>query len=261
MAIKKILLKVLGEKNYLSLVASAFPRLYSTGLLGKDYQDIYFLKKFIRPGDYCADIGAHLGYFTIQLSRLVGPQGKVVAVEPMPVFHDTLRQLLKRKHADNVTLHQVALGGSGEYVEMAIPASGGNKHFAQARVMEDHPDLAFNTAESVKIKNESGDRLFSDLPRLDYIKCDVEGLEYKVFASLTKTLEKHRPILLCEFFDRDLRIKFFEILKPFGYQPYILEKGALYPIDIYAPGQILNQNDYFIPAKYMERMRPLIKES
>src|SRR5262249_5360207 len=149
------------------------------------------------------------------------------------------QQLLKRKHADNVTLHQVALGGSGEYVEMAIPASDGRKHFARARVMEDHPDLAFHTAESVRIKNESGDHLFSDLPRLDYIKCDVEGLEHKVFASLTKTLEKHHPILLCEFYDRDLRIKFFEILQPFGYLPFALEKGVLHPIDIYAPGQIL----------------------
>lgn len=261
MVIKNILLKLLGEKKYLSLVAATFPRLYRTGLLGREYQDIYFLKEFIRPGDYCADIGAHLGYFTLQLSRLVGPRGKVVAVEPMPPFHSTLQRLLKRKHADNVILHQVALGGSGDYVEMAIPASGGRKHFARARVMEDHPDLAFHTAESVKIRNESGDRLFSDLPRLDYIKCDVEGLEHKVVASLTKTLGKHHPILLCEFFDRDLRIKFFEILRPFGYQPFVLAKGALHPVDIYAQGQIRTQNDYFIPEKHLERMRPLIKES
>jgi len=261
MAIKKILLNLLGEKNYLSLVANAFPRLYSTGLLGREYQDIYFLKKFIRPGDYCADIGAHLGYFTLQLSRLVGPQGKVFAVEPMPPFHNTLQRLLQSKHADNVTLYQVALGGDSDYVEMGIPASGGRKHFARARVMEAHPDLAFHTAESVRIKNESGDSLFSGLPRLDYIKCDVEGLEHKVFASLTKTLEKHRPILLCEFFDRDLRIKFFEVLRPFGYQPFVLENGMLVPVDIQAPGQIRTQNDYFISAKDMERMRPLIKES
>ncbi|HWB92803.1 MAG TPA: FkbM family methyltransferase [Puia sp.] len=261
MAIKKILLNILGEKNYLSLVANAFPGLYSTGLLGKEYQDIYFLKKFIRPGDYCADIGAHLGYFTLQLSRLVGPQGKVFAVEPMPPFHRTLQRLLERKHADNVTLYQVALGGDGDYVEMGIPASGGRKHFARARVMDAHPDLAFHTSGSVRIKNESGDRLFSDLPRLDYIKCDVEGLEHKVFASLTKTLEKHRPILLCEFFDRDLRIRFFDVLRPFGYLPFVLERGGLLPIDIDAPGQILTQNDYFIPQQHLGRMRPLIKGS
>lgn len=259
MAIKNILLKVLGEKKYLSLVAAAFPRLYSARLVGREYADIYFLKKFIRPGDYCADLGAHLGYFTLQLSRLVGPQGKVFAVEPMPLFYATLSRLLQRKHADNVTLYQVALGGSGDYVEMTIPATGGRKHFARARVVEAHPGLPFYTGEAVRIKNESGDRLFSDLPRLDYIKCDVEGLEHQVFASLTKTLEKHRPILLCEFFDRDLRIKFFEILRPFGYLPFSLGNGKLHPIEIYTPGQIAARNDYFIPAKHLERMRPLIE--
>ena len=72
MAIKKILLKVLGEKKYLSFLSTSFQRLYSAGLLGKEYADVYFLAKFIQKGDYCVDIGAHLGYFTLPLSRLVG---------------------------------------------------------------------------------------------------------------------------------------------------------------------------------------------
>ncbi|HEY1214671.1 MAG TPA: hypothetical protein VGE93_13655, partial [Bryobacteraceae bacterium] len=61
MSLRKILLSTLGEKKYLSLLSNAFQWLYPTGMLGKEYQDIYFLKKFIRPGDGCIDIGAHLG--------------------------------------------------------------------------------------------------------------------------------------------------------------------------------------------------------
>ena len=257
MAIKKILLSVLGEKRYLSLVAGSFQRLYRFGLLGKEYDDVYFLKKIIRQGDYCADIGAHLGYFTLNLSRLVGPAGKVFAVEPMPPFHATLQRQLQRRRADNVTLYQVALGGDGEYVQMGIPDTTGSKHFAMARVIDANPHLNFS--ETQKIKNESGDRLFSDLPRLDYVKCDVEGLEYSVFASMKKTLEKHHPILLCEFFDRDMRIRFQELVQQFGYRPFALEKGMLTPIDVYAQGPIVAQNDYFIPREHLDRLKPLIK--
>lgn len=257
MAIKKILLKVLGEKRYLSFMSSSYQRLFRAGLLGKESQDVYFLKKIIRPGDYCADLGAHLGYFTLNLSRLVGPTGKVFAVEPMPAFHDTLQKQLQRHHAGNVTLYQVALGGDGEYVEMGIPDTTGAKHFAMARVVDSSPHLHFSTSQ--KIKNESGDRLFRDLPRLDYIKCDVEGLEYKVFASMTATLAKHHPILLCEFFDRDMRLRFYELVQPFGYRPYALENGQLIPIDMDAPGQIIAQNDYFIPKEHLDRLKPLIK--
>ena len=106
MAIKKILLNLLGEKRYLTLLSGTYQRLYRTGLLGKEYEDVYFLKKIIRPGDYCADIGAHLGYFTIELSRLAGDSGKVFAVEPITPFHQILQRLLERKEARNVTLYQ-----------------------------------------------------------------------------------------------------------------------------------------------------------
>jgi FkbM family methyltransferase len=259
MAIKKILLNVLGEKRYLSVLAASFQHLYRAGLLGKEYRDVYFLKKLIHPGDYCVDIGAHLGYFTLPLSRLVGKTGRVYAVEPMKAFHNTLQQLLQRHKADNTTLYQVALGGDGDFVEMGIPAAGDMKHFAWARVVDANPHLAFS--ESERVRNESGDRLFQGLPRLDYIKCDVEGLEYKVFASTTRIIEQHHPILLCELFEREQRIRLFELLQPFGYKAYILEGQQLQAIDVYAEGPILAQNDYFIPAQRMETVRHLIKGS
>ena len=92
--IRKFLLYTLGEKRYLRLLAGSFQKLYKTGRLGVDYQDIYFLKNLIRQGDYCIDIGAHLGYFTVEMSRLAGNHGHVYAIEPMTKFFNTLKGLL-----------------------------------------------------------------------------------------------------------------------------------------------------------------------
>jgi FkbM family methyltransferase len=256
MAIKKVLLNVLGEKRYLSLLAGAFQRLYRTGLLGREYQDVYFLQKIIRPGDYCVDIGAHLGYYTIELSRLAGENGKVFAVEPISAFHRVLQRLLERKKVRNVTLYQVALGGQGEYVEMGIQQLVATKRFAFARIKENNDHLHFVASE--KVKNESGDHLFLDLPRLDYIKCDVEGFEYQVFASMTRVLEKHSPILLCELFDRALLIRFFDLLQPYGYRAYTLENNRLLPLNVYAEGQIPSLNYYFLSPRREELVRPFI---
>ena len=258
MAIKKILQDVLGEKRYLSLLAGTFQRLYPTGLLGKEYADVYFLKKIIRRGDCCVDIGAHLGYFTIELSRLTGDTGKVFAIEPMSPFHNTLQRLLQKKKARNVTLYQVALGGKGEYVEMGIPRVGAVKRFAYARIMESNTNTHMEFEETEKVRNESGDDLFLDLPRLDYIKCDVEGLEFQVFAYMTRTLEAHHPILLCELIEREQRIRLFELLRPFGYRAYALEQEKLIPLDVYAEGTIVSQNDYFIPPQHQQRLSHLI---
>jgi FkbM family methyltransferase len=257
MGVKQILLKLLGEKRYLSLLAGSFQRLYPTGWLGLNYQDVYFLKNVIEKGAYCADIGAHLGYYTFELSRLAGPTGKVIAVEPMPKFNHTLDRLLQRKKAANVTLYQVALGGEGEYVEMGIPRVGNMKKFAYARVMKysEH----FQYIESVKVKNESGDHLFRALPRLDFIKCDVEGLEIPVFSSMLETLEAHHPILLCELVDKSERIRFLEMVSPLGYGAYRLEKGSLHPLDVHSDELAISHNHYFIPAAHRERLRHLIK--
>ncbi len=259
MAIKKILLHLLGERRYLTVLANSFQWLYPTGWLGKEYQDVYFLKKIVRDGDWCVDIGAHLGYFTLELSRLAGDSGRVFAVEPMSPFHRTLQRLLQNKNARNVTLYQVALGGKGEYVEMGIPRVGAIKRFAYARVTESSTHLEF--VETEKVKNESGDGLFLQLPRLDFIKCDVEGLEYAVFASMTRTLEAHHPILLCELFERDQRIQFFELIRPFGYRAFTLENGQLVPLDVYAEGTIVSQNNYFVPPQREERLRQGKKDS
>jgi FkbM family methyltransferase len=255
MSIRKILLSALGERNYLSLLSNTFQLLYPTGLLGKEYQDVYFLKKFVRQGDWCVDIGAHLGYFSLELSRLVRPDGKVLAIEPMSKFNRVLGRLLTSHKAENVTLYPVALGGDGEYVEMGIPEVGRNKKFAYARVMESSPGLQY--VESEKVPNRQGDDLFKDLHRLDFVKCDVEGLEFKVISSMIGTVKKYRPILLCEFFDRAERIRLFELLRGMDYQLFRLEANKWHAVDVYGEGSVISQNNYFIPPARREQLKHL----
>src|SRR5215213_8358407 len=108
--IKQLLLKILGEKKYLFFLAKNFQWLLKTGKLGSEYQDIYFLKNFIKQGDGCIDIGALLGYYTFELSRLAGGDGNVVAIEPVGKFHHVLQKLISKNKSQNISLEKVALG-------------------------------------------------------------------------------------------------------------------------------------------------------
>jgi FkbM family methyltransferase len=256
MALKKMLLSLLGEKKYLSLLAGVFPPVYRAGLLGRDYQDIYFLKKIIPEGACCVDIGAHLGYYTLELSRLAGNPGKVIAIEPIGKFKRTLENLLKARKVRNVSVLQVALGGEGDWVEMGIPQLGGMKKFGYARVKQEGDNLDY--VESEKVKNETGDHLFMGLPRLDFVKCDVEGLELSVFRSMMTTLGIQHPILLCELFDLGERQRLYEMIHPLGYRIYQLKKGRLYPLDAYSSERPVSHNHYFIPAAHEKRLGHLI---
>jgi len=254
--LKKLLLFLVGEKRYLSLLASSFQTLYKTVGLGIDYQDIYFLREIIREGYYCADIGAHLGYYTLELSRLVKTSGKVLAIEPMSKFHHTLRKLVSGSRASNITLYQFAMGGDSDYVEMGIPKVNKTKKFAYARIMKSNTYLEY--IESERVKNETGDNLFYDLPRLDFVKCDVEGLEIPVFKGMMQTIARHKPILLCELAEKNERITLHEMLLPLGYKTYLLENKKLVLLDIHSDRKAISHNHYYIPAEHAERLGSLI---
>jgi hypothetical protein len=156
-----------------------------------------------------------------------------------------------------VELLQVAMGGDEPYAEMGIPRVGNAKKFAHARIMKSSMHLEY--VESEKIKNEQGDSLLEGLPRLDFIKCDVEGMEFAVFSSLMHTLQKHSPVLLCELGDLQERKKLYELVAPLGYQMYQLKNKKLYPLDLFSPDKPISHNHYFIPAGKKAGMQHLIE--
>src|SRR5687768_1994453 len=65
------------------------------------------MRQFVRPGDVVFDIGAHLGFYTLLLSKLAGEGGKVFAFEPNPELLPSLRRTLEEPK--NVQLFEVAL--------------------------------------------------------------------------------------------------------------------------------------------------------
>ena len=253
--LKKVLLKILGEKKYLNFTASAFQMLYKTGRLGKEYQDVYFLKNIIKNGDVVADIGAHLGYYTFELSKLVS-NGTVIAIEPVSKFNSVIENMIRQKHPGNIVLKKVALGGTGDFVEIGIPIVHNEKKFGYARIREMHEHLEY--AESEKVPNIDGDKLFGELRQLDFIKCDVEGAEVPVFRSLQQTINNFRPVLLCELADKNERIKMFEMLAPFQYKAYLLKNQKLHLLDVYSGERAISHNHYFIPKSRVERMKNLL---
>jgi FkbM family methyltransferase len=61
----------------------------------------------VRPGMTVADIGAGSGYHTVRFSRLVGPQGRVLAQDVTPNYLADLARRVRKEGLGNVT---VALG-------------------------------------------------------------------------------------------------------------------------------------------------------
>jgi protein-L-isoaspartate O-methyltransferase len=58
----------------------------------------------VKPGMSIADIGAGEGYYTVRLSPIVGPRGRVLAQDIVPATRDHLAQRVDREGLDNVSV-------------------------------------------------------------------------------------------------------------------------------------------------------------
>ena len=58
----------------------------------------------VAPGMSVADIGAGEGYYTVRLSRAVGPEGRVLAQDIVPATRDRLALRANRENLDNVSV-------------------------------------------------------------------------------------------------------------------------------------------------------------
>jgi FkbM family methyltransferase len=151
----------------------------------------------VRPGDTVLDIGANLGYYTLLAGDLVGPQGKVVAIEPNPeVFRRLAASIAVNGFNSRVSARNVALSGSGESGTRAFFVPSGepkNGRFVAETESVEHLAAA-GTVSDVTLGQIDPD----EFERVDFIKIDVEGAELAVLDHLRPVIQRFRPRIVCE---------------------------------------------------------------
>jgi FkbM family methyltransferase len=81
--------------------------------LGHDYDPpvAALLRKIVRPGWVCLDIGANVGVYVLQLARWCGSTGRVVAFEPNPAAREILhRHIVLNALVERVRVEHFAIG-------------------------------------------------------------------------------------------------------------------------------------------------------
>jgi FkbM family methyltransferase len=223
--VRSILLKTLGLEGYLAVVSDAYLRVTNAGFLKAKYPELFFLKKIIEPNFVCIDIGANVGYYSTNLSRLCGANGKVYAIEPVPLFANVFKRNAHKFALNNITLYQTALGAENKNIEMGTPVIDGVFRHGLTHVLdndENNSQLATFEAE-MKIPDE----LFANISKLDFIKCDVEGYEVHLFPHLLNTIKKFKPIIQIEISSTPNRNEIYNLLAPLGYHAFGLKNDDL----------------------------------
>jgi FkbM family methyltransferase len=87
-----------------------------------------WLENLVRPGDTVFDIGAHIGFYTLLLARLVGPAGKVLAFEPDPANFALLQQNVVLNRYANVALYNLALSSQAGSAALFLSGDNAGEH-------------------------------------------------------------------------------------------------------------------------------------
>jgi FkbM family methyltransferase len=164
--------------------------------------EIAFVRRLLKPGDIAVDVGAHIGFFTIEMADIVGPGGRVFAFEPL----DTNAELLERSIAENrfeerVVFERAAVGSKSGSATLTFPVETLNSGGAYL-LRDGTAPLTGNLERKVAVVALDEFKLPHPIR---FIKMDVEGAEPHVLEGAKKVLEADRPFLLTELHPTQLQ--------------------------------------------------------
>jgi FkbM family methyltransferase len=172
---------------------------------------------FIRPGDLCFDIGAHLGDRVRTFSKL---GARVIALEP----HPGMMNWLRRWYGDqpNVTLIERAVGaqpGVGTlWISRLTPSVSTISQEWLTAVQQNRRFAGVHWEEQVPVTVTTLDALIAQYGKPAFCKIDVEGAELDVLRGLSQAL----PALSFEFIPamREMAVECISRLDQLGHYEY-----------------------------------------
>ena len=146
--------------------------------------DLAMLLSLVRPGDYVLDVGAHIGTFAVPLATAVGPQGHLVAFEPVP----ETAAVLARNLPPNASIERVVIGAqSGTAAAPLLAKKLGQTSF---EVAADNGRFPVETLDHWWVTHHK--------PLVAVIKMDVQGMELAALGGAAHVLEDCRPVVQFE---------------------------------------------------------------
>ena len=148
------------------------------------------------------DCGANIGVHTVEWATAMTGWGSVMAIEPQERLYYALAGNIALNNCFNAVAMQAAVGAENGVIVVPTPnyltaSSFGNLEL-QKRDDNEYigQDIDYAPEKGVPVQKIAIDTL--DLPRVDLIKLDVEGMEMEALAGAAKTVARCQPIVLVE---------------------------------------------------------------
>jgi FkbM family methyltransferase len=184
----------------------------TTGVYEPEVSKLFHERLF--PGACVLDIGANIGYFSMLAASLIGREGRVFAFEPLSANVPLLAASALVNQFRNIEI--VAAAASDRIKTVSIGASYTNGMIGGL------PQAAGSALGCSYVVTIPVDTVVQG--KVDFLKIDVEGHEYRAIAGATETIRRSRPVIVSEFSTCGLEansgvapVTYLNLLRSLGY--------------------------------------------
>lgn len=165
-----------------------------------------WLKRNIETGATAIDVGAHIGYYAVLISSLIGSNGNALFIEPLPEHYKALRDNLETNGFSSTRAIQLAVSDTNGQADF-FPASDSGRNSLRYNEVTDRKPIRIITITLDDLLEK-----FS-IDMVDLLQLDVEGAECLIFKGGHSVLTSGRiRTVLCEYHPDQL-------MQSFGVKP------------------------------------------
>ncbi|MBD2859869.1 FkbM family methyltransferase [Spongiibacter sp. KMU-158] len=180
------------------------------------------------------DVGANIGYYSVLGAAAVGSQGKVFAFEPEPANFSLLEENLRLNGIRHTKAINAALSVENAPSTLFLSENNWGDHQIYSRG---------ETRRQVSIDLVRGDDILGNaISRIDLLKIDTQGAEFKVISGLENLIRQSLPELsiIIEFWPFGLKkagdhgLQLLDLLASFELPIWMIDHlgHALHPCSI-----------------------------
>lgn len=221
-------------KNWFSLYNFTYKRFK----LKNDRSELELLKKLVKPGFHVLDIGGNIGFYARTLSGMVGETGRVFSFEPDVTNFKYLKKNVGG--LKNVETFNNAVSDKEDVIKI----------YTSKLLNVDHRTYPVNNYDKVEeIKAISIDDLMSAgvIPKVDFIKIDIQGYELAAFKGMFNLLKTSKDLkIVAEYWPHGFKragtsaIEFYKFFTDLGYTFTLIDDSGLSPV---TEAYIVKHND------------------
>lgn len=171
--------------------------------------------EFLKESQTFVDVGANIGFFTSLAAHIVGPNGKVIAIEPLDKNLQLIYASIWKNGFGWVDVLPFAASDANVLLPMETRANTSNGQVVLGG-SDDHLPIAFAPARRL-------DELLAGEARVHLLKIDIEGHELVALRAFKEGLARHRPLVLTEFHPKCMREN--SKIDPLDYLRFLFDYG------------------------------------